>query len=389
MFFNRFFSAIYGAPTSGNIFGCVCIRVHRIAAGFTRKVFAFSVSHLSTSRTNLRGVSGIDDNKWYSGQLALICKHSAKLIKTPFMPQSFLFLAKFIGGLADSLQIFNRNTKAKGFRLRNNALTESMVDKSGCGTFAPGEPLQQFFRTARAFALDRATNLFFFQPILIYPFRRNVFAVGKSNNINHSEINPKKFFNVFNSFFWNFYGLQKKEFAASGNQIGLTLNEWKPVGAMAYKGDFQPAIDSPDRNRIVFVRENPGVKSYCSEWFKFSLDFLVKFVRIRHFRDTSNCHLGRKSRLLFNKIIGFLVQLELVECLFFPRYFRNSVAGRVCLLNGIKQGLCLTIVGQKLNLQYQLHIFNILLLFEVCKNYFKKGDAKIPPTVKTVGFLFA
>jgi hypothetical protein len=63
MFFNRFFSAIYGAPTSSNIFGCVCVRVHRIAAGFTRKVFALPVSHLSTSRTNLRGMKIYDGER--------------------------------------------------------------------------------------------------------------------------------------------------------------------------------------------------------------------------------------------------------------------------------------------------------------------------------------
>jgi len=32
---------------------------------------------------------------------------------------------------------------------------------------------------------------------------------------------------------------------------------------------------------------------------------------------------------------------------------------------------------------------NIIQKNQLCKNYFKKGDAKIPPTVKTVGFLFA
>jgi hypothetical protein len=156
---------------------------------------------------------------------------------------------------------------------------------------------------------------------------------------------------------------------------------------VTHKRDFQSAIDSPDRNRIVFVGETPGIISYCTEWFKLSLNFLIKFIRIRYLGNTPNSHLRRKPGLLFNEIIGFLVELELVEGLFFPRYFRNSVAGRVCLLNGIKQGLCLTIIGQKLNLQCQFHSFNILLLFEVCKNYFKKGDAKIPPTVKTVGFL--
>jgi hypothetical protein len=35
------------------------------------------------------------------------------------------------------------------------------------------------------------------------------------------------------------------------------------------------------------------------------------------------------------------------------------------------------------------HTYNIHTLIEKIKNYSKKGDAKIPPTVKTVGFLFA
>ena len=341
------------------------------------------------SRTCLRSIGWIDGDDRYAGSFSLVFNLLPKVREIPLSNSGTKFLSLIIGRFLDAFELFNGNTFVFRNSLRNNFLCNSMVhDRRGSFLFSR-KPFQDFFRALRAFGLETRTDLLAFFSICFKFFAGHYFASRKGSNVNQTEIHTDKFFNVFNSFFWNFHSLQKKKLATTSNKVGLTLNEGKPVGAVADKRNLQSAIDSPDRNRIVFVGENPGIISYCTEWFKLSLNFLIKFVRIRYLGNTPNSHLRRKPGLLFNKIIRFLVKFELVEGLFFPRYFRNSVAGRVCLLNSIKQELCLTIIWKKLNLQYQLHDLNILLLFEVCKNYFKKGDAKIPPTVKTLGFLFA
>jgi hypothetical protein len=387
---NRSFSVIYGTPTSGNIFGCVYIRVHNIATGFTRKFLAIPIAQLSTNTAYLTGVCGIDDNEWDSIQLGFVFKKIPQLIKAPFVSATLFFLGK-LGGLREfltnSFKILYGNAKTLFFGQRDNAPAESMVNKSGGGSFAPGKPFQESVSTPRAFALNRTTDLFSFQPIFINPFRRNYFTVGKCYDIGDSKVHPEKVFEVFNSFLGNLYGLKKKELTILGNEVGLTFDVGKPVRTMTDKGDtFEAAVNSPDGDCGWGVTKDSSVISNSTKRLKDSFNLLIQFIRVGNLADTAYYHLSRKLKLIFNLMISFVMEFELIKYLLIPRCIGNFITNIVCPFNSIKQRFGLFVGGEKFNLQYQFHIYNIIHIFEEVKLNIKEGVA-IHPTAKAVGFL--
>lgn len=179
--------------------------------------------------------------------------------------------------------------------------------------------------------------------------------------------NTDKLFYILNIFFGNVNGLKKVKLTFLVNQICFPFYVRKVVGIVADKGDFEPATNRPDRNRITFVRKNTTVIGNTAKWFESAFYFLIQFVGISNFRDAAHQYLCRKIRRAFQTVIDFVVNFKLVKDFLFPSYFRNGITNRICFLNSFKEQISLFFGRQKFNLQRKFHGTNLTQIFETTK----------------------
>lgn len=188
-----------------------------------------------------------------------------------------------------------------------------------------------------------------------------------------------KFFHISNIFFGNINGLKQVKFSTLVNQIRFSLYVRKVVSVMANKRYFQPATDSPKRNNIIrLVGHYPTVVTNASKWTKLSFSFLIKFVGIGNFCNTTYKNLRRKLKCCFVIVVNFVMQFKIVENLLFPSHIRNGVANSICFLHRIKKQVSLFVSRQKFYFQREFHNANIQIIFlyqKIFTNFVKQFKA--------------
>ncbi len=190
------------------------------------------------------------------------------------------------------------------------------------------------------------------------------FSIGIGRKIFDAKVYAKKFLGIPDGFFRNLDRLKKIEFPLVRDQIGFALDVGKPIRAMADEGNGLSPFDCPQRNRIFFEGENPGIVSQSSPWKKCSLDFFPGLVGIRHLGDAPDDHLSGQRRRILQVVIDKFVNPELIERLFFPRRFGNPVAGGVRFPERLQKYRRLLFGRKKFDLQGQLHGKSLFQIFE-------------------------
>jgi hypothetical protein len=144
------------------------------------------------------------------------------------------------------------------FARLNNVFTDGVINNSAKCWFLPGKPFQNTLRILRAFGLKRTPDFLSFFSIFCKLSRVKRFSIAKSGYFNDAHIHSNKLLNIFKVFFRNIYSLTQEKFTFLKYQIRLTLHVGQIVPIIAYKWYFQPAADSPNRNRIIgVVRKYP------------------------------------------------------------------------------------------------------------------------------------
>ena len=90
-----------------------------------------------------------------------------------------------------------------------------------------------------------------------------------------------------------------------------------------------------------------------------SLFLPVKLVCVRNLADCTHDKLRGKMICSLDGIIGFFMQIELLEHMTFPRYLRDSVTSLVENTEGFSQHNGLFVSWKKFYLQSQFHVAKI------------------------------
>ena len=168
--------------------------------------------------------------------------------------------------------------------------------------------------------------------------------------------NPDKLFYILNIFFGNINGLKQVKLAFLVNQISFAFNVRQVVSVMANKRYFNPTSDYPKRNNIIrLVSHNPTIITNASKWSKFSFGFLIQFVAISNFCNTSYKNLTTKFKSSLVFMVNFVMQFKIIENTLLPRHIRNGITNSISFLHRIEKQVSLFTGGQKFDFQSEFH----------------------------------
>ena len=352
---NRLFTLVYGQGHLPDIPSSIDISVLGMPASCAFKRFAISRTDHKAGIAHLRRIGRADYNNRDTASFGFIFDKASKLEKIPFAKAGSELFALTVSMVADTLQVLNSNALAAVFRSFNNALCDGVIhDRSRSALFSR-KPFQDLSAALCAFGLKRRSNLLAFSAVNLKLFPGHFITGRKSCDIDDAKINTDKIFNIFNVLFGDFNGLEKIKLALFGHKISFTLDVWQQLFVVANKGNFQSSVDSPNRNRIGFIRKNAAIISNAAKRFERSYLFPFEFITINYFRKTADNHLGRKSECDSSALVANAMQFILIKNFIIPSNFRNIVTSTIGLLKRIQKRICLSIIWQKLDLQSQLH----------------------------------
>src|SRR6185503_27257 len=363
----RFFRLIYNSPKRSDIIGCVKISVNNTNYAFwinTFKDLILSFANMLTDMASFRSVSGSNRYNRNATQRSLIFQKRPKLSKRPVFKFCSKFFVPSFSCKSNVGQILNRNSFALFFGRLNDSFCNCVVLNCGSSSFFAPKPFLQFFRTACAFALNRATNLSSFFSVLIEPFGRIFFTVRSNRNISQPKIHSYKLFHVFNVSIGNLYRLKQIEFALIKNKISLPFNVWEVFRIVANERHFKPTTSRPNRNNVRHIRKYSAIIGNAPKRSERPFNFLIQFVRVGYFGYAANQNLCAKFRRTFYFVIHFVVNLKLIKNLVRPCYFRNIVANSVSLFNSLKQEISLFFRRQKFDFQCKFQDTNLIQIFD-------------------------
>src|SRR5450631_1799382 len=353
----RFFGLIYNATPCSNIFGCIMICIRNITTIFTIKSFSISFSDMETNVASLRSIGRWNSKQFYTIKCRLISQILSKLVKTPTIQLCLLCLAFWICFFSNITQIFNGNAFVFCLCFCNYLFTYCVVIDGNKSTFPATKPFQKFISSFCAFALNACSNFSVFFTNFFKLFRIVIGAIRKSANISLTKITSYKFFHIFNIFFRHFYGLEYIKLSFFKYKISLSFYIRKVFSIMANKLNFQSAADRPNRDYLLgWVSKYTAIIRNRTRWLKYSFCFLIKFISISHFRNTTYQYLRTKIRTAFYFMIDLFVNFELIKYFQIRCNFRNNITSGISFFDSLKQTFGLLIIRQQFYFKCQFHL---------------------------------
>ena len=375
----QLFGLIYGSPQRSNIERCVYISVHIVSAVIAFKYLSFSIAYVVAVTASLACISWVNKNNLNTIKNSFVGNILTQLIERPLTNSCSKLFAFFKRRKADAFKVFNSNSFIFFFSNLNNLFGNRVVDNRSGGAFFATKPFQEFFTSPCAFALNGASYFLSFFSIILEFFRVKFFTITKCCNRNQTKIHSDKFLNVFYFFFGNFNSLEKVKLTFLEYQIRFAFYIGKVVSVMAYKKDFQPAIDSPKRNNIIrLVSHNPAVITNTTKWSKCSFSFLIKFVGISNFSNTSYQYLTAKFKSSLVSVIYFVMEFKIIENTLLPSHLRNGIANSISFLHRFEKQVSLFVSRQKFYFQSEFHeakIQNNFTYQKIITNFVKQFKA--------------
>lgn len=303
--------------------------------------------------------------------LALVFKERTELVEVPRVTSPTESLIAFLGvhTPADILQVLNGNALVFFLCFRYDLFTYAVIDNSGKSSLTSFQPFQQLMTVARAFGLNRSSHSVVSVSYIFDFFRRNISTIRQGNDVSDTHIDTKEILSSFLLLIRNIYCLIEEKLVFDKNKVCFSFCILHELRTIACKRYFLTATNK--RNGadgfVGIIGKNTAVISYSSELPKMSLFLLVKFVCVCNLADCTYDKLGGKMVCSLDRIIGFFVQIELLEHMAFPRYLRDSVTSLVENTEGLSQYNGLFVSWKKFNLQSQFHITKMQNSFEILK----------------------
>lgn len=364
------FMGVYIPPCS-NIESSINICIINVATVCTTKVFAVPNTNMTAVVACLRSICRRNGGDLNAIHLTLVFKEGTELIEAPRITSPTERSVAFLGvhSPSDILQVLNGNSLVFFLCFRYDLFTYAVIDNSGKPSFTSFQPFQQPVTVASAFGLDRSSH---FVVSISYVFDfigRYISSVRQGNNICNPHIHTKEILGSLFILVRNVYRLIQIELLIDKNKVCFAFRISHELWAVACKRDFFTTTDN--RNGADgfcgIIGKHTTIISDSSEIPKTSLPLLIKFVCVRNLADCTYNKLGGKMVRFLDRIIGFFVQIELIEYMTFPRYLRDSVTSLVENTEGLFQYNGLFVCWKQFNLQSQFHITKIQNSFDVFK----------------------
>lgn len=182
------------------------------------------------------------------------------------------------------------------------------------------------------------------------------------------KIHTQKGFHILNIIFGNINGLKQVKLTFLVNQISFPFNVRNVFRIVADKRYFNPTADSPQRNNIVrFVGHYPTIVGNTTKRLESTFGFLIKFVSIRNFCNTSYQYLTTKFKRGFIGMVCSMMEFKIIENILLPSNVRNGIANSISLLHCVEKQVSLFISRQKFYFQCEFHNANIQLFSYIRK----------------------
>ncbi len=365
----------YGDPQPGNIPSGIHVRIGDVAAAWTSKAPAVSLTNTLAHVTRFAGVARLDYDERDSSEPGLVVKKRTKLEKGPSVVSSSLGLPDS-RSLPDAGQLLNSNALILAKRLLDYPLADCMIGDGGESLFSALKPFQELPAPVRAFALNGAPGLEVFVSYLVKLLRAVLSPIGKGSNLVHAKIHANKFFHIFDRFFWNLYCLEEIPFPFFRHQIGLAFDIRQKPFVVTHKRYLDSTVDSPEGSNHASVGEDARVVGNSSKGSEGTFALPVELIGVDDLTDATNKHLGGEPRGLLKRVVHKVVDLELVPHFVLPDYFGNIVTRSVGFFQRGKQRLPLLVYWKKLDLEGKFHTFSIAQTLEEVKYFL--GQALLP-----------
>ena len=358
-------------PPCSNVESSINICISNVATVCAAEVLAVSNANMTALMACLRSICRGDGGDLNTIHLALVFKERTELIEVPGITSPAERLVTFLGvhSPSDILQVLNGNAFVFFLCFRYDLFTYAVIDNSGKSSLTSFQPFQQLMTAARAFGLNRSSHSVVSVSYVFDFIRRNISTIRQRNYVCDTHIDTKEILGSFLLLIRNIYSLIEEELVFDKNQVCFSFRILHELLTIACKCDFFTTTDKRNGTDGFFgiIGKNAAIISDSSELSKMSLLLSIKFVCVGNLTDCTHDKLGGKTICFFNRVIGFFVQIELLERMTFPRYLRDSVTSLVENAEGLFQYYGLFVSWKQLNLQSQFHIAKVQNSFDTFK----------------------
>ena len=314
--FPRYNRQVDGCPKS-DIHRCNAISGTSIAARLASEIISgrsISLRDMSTRRTSPRSVTRIYKDHRNSCNLGFVVHKHPEQPKIPGM-QAATLRPSNRGSLSNTLKIFESNRPKSVFGFRNKFPGNAMVNIFGEPGHSTRQLPQMAFSRFGSFALEPG-----FQGIKLISgladlLARMHFSIAIYGQILDTKINTKNANRIIRRCFGGFNHYAKIEDTFNQDQISLSSNAVEPGLLIISKpdGNNLPTLESNQGN---FFKSFPGENTLVIDNRpvkpKLRFDGLVSLVGFADLGNGPNRKLGRETKMLSNRIVYRLMDLNLV-----------------------------------------------------------------------------
>lgn len=275
----------------------------------------------------LRGMPWVHQDNGDAYHLRFVRDVLAKLVESPVgkpcsLPTSGL------NPSANACQFFQGNRGLGALRRLHNGFRYGVVDVFLVAGLFAGNLAKLALGGLRSFALQIPAAMREDAPLSLDVGARVLLAVGVRREIDDAQVDAEHVIDVDGIWILDVAHASNIEHAVYQHQIDFTLAVFEQLAlpSAALKGNGQPAVNRPDRDRIIALKAKDtiivwlrGVLAKCAA------RLFVKLVAIGHFGDTPNSDLSSQSKCLTTRLIGVLVQLKLSKALSLPSLFGQPI----------------------------------------------------------------
>lgn len=324
--------------------------------------FTISLINITTSNTFSTGISWVNINDGHASKHRFIFNKLCKLMKSPtVMCGSLLFPNS--SPSQNALQIFKGDRGLCVFGFSNDSLADYMISMCCKTSFF----FVSFFK--KSFSRYSPFLLQFLSDISISATNREkmisgkIIPCGQGSNIFNTPIYTNNIFKIFWFGCFNIASSMKVKYTIYQNKVCFSLLKFKKflLSFSTNIRNFETTSNSPDRNNLFFSspRKDATIISYCSEQFKLSLGFLVKFIGINNLNNTLNNNLSGQAKGFLNCSVKKFLEIILSKNLINPSPFADMVTCFITHKNSLFQKIRLFFIWQEFYLCSKFHNNNL------------------------------
>lgn len=263
----------------------------------------------------------------------------------------------------DALKVFQGNTPSSVFSLRNNTLTDNMIDMSGKISLFARAVFQKALRCLRVFGLKFSSELGMALPQSVKLTSRIDLPIGVGGDIHNTEVNAKKLRGLLSWGFLYLANLVKIKIPIAVHKVSLPKKMLKKNEMAITSNEWQSKSATYCPNRNGFVYQLPGedtlIVSNAPVRVKSPPNTLVNLVGICHLCQDSYHDLSGKVEAVANIIVKQVMQVVLTKGFCFPGMVADMVGSIVCAFQRFQQRLVLFFSRGQFDLRYQFHRYII------------------------------